>query len=170
MYYVKDPTVPSFGYSSSLTASAGRVYIGQFDIAAGVVSAGTLIPYAYNGIYDSGWVGITSWGLGASGTAHRYYLATTPTWVNFMCKQASGDVYINPMAAVRIQHVDDIDNTTWEDTIIPVPTFDVVFQSDRDFKLRIYNPTSDGMVYREYDGGTKQTTSSPDELRVIMGR
>lgn len=167
VHWVKNSTVPAFGFSSSLSPAAGRVYIGQFDSdGSGNVNTSTVIPYAYNGIYDTGWLAFDQ----AFGTSRNYYLGVAPTWITYMVQTPGGDHYINPWAAVNIEHVDEQGGSTYQAFDIPVPTFNTVFFSTQQFRVNLYNPDGDQAVFWDFNGTTRYETDATYLMRFIMGR
>lgn len=118
-FRIERATAPTLGYVStagSQPATAGRLYIGNFTVFSGAITA--IIPYAPNGLYDTGWIEFTS---AQFYVGQKHYLGTVPSQVEILVKGPSGDVWTNPLAQIEVSGIDVAGGSSFADKTVKVP-------------------------------------------------
>lgn len=103
-FYIKRPTIPTFTFSPTLAHSDGKVCIGQITIdASNDITA--VVPFAYNGIYDTGWIDCNLFTYSAA----VHYLGVAPSKFDLILKKKAGnqDVFYNPQIRVYTESIDN---------------------------------------------------------------
>jgi hypothetical protein len=165
-FHLERRTFPSFGFTNTQTPTNGRVYIGEFVRSGGSVTSAT--AYAYNGIYDTGWVAFNSWGFPS---AKSHYLGTIPSQIDVWIKDASGNHWKEPTVQVDVQHVDEKGLTTWGIQTLTLPAFKVRATATQIFVIPT-NPLSDTtkIIYDEVAAAYVNQASATYNVRVIARR
>lgn len=170
-YYVLRPSMPAFGCSlQSDPILPGRVYIGEFDVTTGGTVIDNVKTYAYGGVYDTGWVGLDSFGWG---TLYNHYLGTVPSsmeiWVKNAAAATDGTVEKSPTLLVRIDAVDTQGGGAPVALDARIPA--MINQCDKDtFRVNNTDPNSDNFAYTDYSGTDVSDTSASHSIRVILRR
>lgn len=107
-FHIERRSFPAIGFTVEASAgappvfAAGRVYIGKFTID-GSSSVTSITPYAYGGVYDTGWIALNAF---AFAVQFNHYLGVFPASVSVQLKAPSGDILIDPKVPVDVQHAD----------------------------------------------------------------
>jgi len=166
-FHVERRSYPALGYSSSLSFSAGRVYIGKF-VVNGSGDITSIIGYAYSGLFDTGW---NPMGL-FNGPGNRHYLGVQPSNVDIMIRESnspSARVIYNPTTKVNVEQIDEVGSTaSMANGILTVPAF-TVEATDETFRLYNTSPLGDSKAI--YDNGSYVAYDDSNyQIRVIARR
>ena len=171
-FHIERPTVPSFGFVNavgSMPYTAGRLYIGTFTVASSVIY--NVTPYATNGIFDTGWMTISSC---AAGPARDHYLGVYPSHVDIWVKSPTGNVFRDPTMRLDINNADIVGGTTYATVAtLDVPAFRLSATAT-EFTIVPTNPLGEVSPFRTfYDGLTAAyvlSSSSTYKVRAILRR
>lgn len=169
-YRIERRTIPAIGYVPS-NSDSGRVLIGEAVIdGGGAVSSVT--PYAYNGVYDSGWKLFP--GTGSFFSNQTHYLGTYPSQVEIWVRDwaASGLSYLNPTLLLSVDAIDpaaSVSPATVGDCPFPAFRFSA---NESIFNLTASNPLGGVIknVFTDNSGTTIDWDSGSHYYRVILRR
>jgi hypothetical protein len=142
--------------------------VGSFVVnASGEIDSVT--PFAYNGVYDTGWIGLDSFTFDA-GVAH--YLGKAPSCADIMVRRDSdGQVFYNPKLNVFVQHGDYATGGGgggWGEIEMPADGVNLEC-SDTQYQMNNLNLFGYNYLF-SIDGTYLSTSSSAYQLRVILRR
>ncbi len=164
------PNHPALGISSTKTYTEGRTYIGEADITAANFTA--VRPYAFGGIYDTGWIACDSAGA-FTNSLTNHYLGVVPTQVEVWFRGDSPERYLlNPPSGIDVQHADEIGGTTWAVTTTPIQGIQIT-ANESQFGLYLINPQTPASYFYDFSGGTPAhitTSTGTWDIRVILRR
>ncbi len=170
-FHVERRTMPTFGYdgpASSPTFSQGRVHIGNFDVD-GSGNITSLKSYAFNGIYDTGWVDLASYSFGMN---QDHYLGIQPSSVDVMLRESSSPssrVIYSPTTQVDVEHVSSSSGGSYTVHAITTPAIKVE-ATDENMKLVLTDPLADTSK-AFFDNGAYVASNDPNyQIRIIARR
>jgi hypothetical protein len=149
---------------------AGRVYLGEFEVTTGGTVLDNELSHAYNGVYDTGWANLSTFGWG---TTYPHYLGVIPAsmeiWVKNAAASASGTVERDPTLLVQVENMDSQSggSPVLVDARIPALKNQC---SDTTFRVDTLDPNGTSMAYTDYGDTDVADNSAVHSIRVILRR
>lgn len=175
-YHIIRPTIPALGFVEKATAISTpmRAYIGEFSTNVGDtnIDPTSVITYAYNGVFDTGWVGLDTniWNVSID-----HHLGTVPSqleiWVKGAAPLNAGSVIKDPTLTLKVDSVDEVGGSTPTTETVRFPAF-IHYADSTELKVNFMNPclTSGNYAYTDYSGTYVLKDSASHSIRIIARR